>query len=187
MWQNTAKWLTAVYSSWEPLGLACETSILPACLHETYIEGRVLTANKLSNSYMEQHKSEGHMLFCLGMEPLVTHSHTHYQLHFVLFKLKHLVAKQHPISVYPPATVSDCLMDPAVYSKLQSVWCITWLWSEGFMPWVGGLEDTREFSHTRHTFTAFREHMRRKLLHYHYILYICAVVGVKNIKREYVK
>ena len=50
------------------------------------------------------------MLFCLGMEPLVTHSHTHYQLHFVLFKLKLLVAKQHPISVYPPATVSDCLM-----------------------------------------------------------------------------
>ena len=120
---------------------------------------------------MEQHKSEGHMLFCLGMEPLVTHSHTHYQLHFVLFKLKHLVAKQHPISVYPPATVSDCLMDPAVYSKLQSVWCITWLWSEGFMPWVGGLEDTREFSHTRHTFTPFREHMRRKLLRYRYTLY----------------
>ena len=77
----------------------------------------------LNNSYipqMEQHEPEGRMLFRLGNITILldvtlgTHCHTHYHLHpfhFVLFKVKDLVAKQHPTTTFATGT-AQCSLVP---------------------------------------------------------------------------
>ena len=93
----------------------CLSSPLPLSLPHTHTPHTHMHAHTHShthNSYIpqtEQHEPEGRMLFCLGnvthlLDVTPSNSLPHplhlHPFHFVLFKFKDLVAKQHPTNTH---------------------------------------------------------------------------------------
>ena len=93
------------------LGRSCMYMWYVVCEHTPGHVKTVVTFPRRSSIIM----SKGQMLSHLGnicwMLPLATHCHTHYHLypfHFMLFKFKDLVAKQHSTNTVTCVTCTQC-------------------------------------------------------------------------------
>ena len=145
---------------------------------------------------MEQHKSEGQMLFCLRNGTYLLDVTPSNPLPHPLSPPPILLCGIYAswniwlLSRHPTRVLSSChsirLQDPAVLQTTISHLIVAW----GFMPWVGGLEDGGKFSHTRHASTVVRELKWEGdccVIVIHYIFgkfsQLFIFVGVKNIKK----